>query len=130
MTFEEFKNKFIEWTVNKIENGVCPFAKKARLTDKIQFLDWRYSQEQQFDQTYDIAVAWTGSMPVYKDHTEDLYFFTSTKDSGFFAKNFTNVIFIQKKKDINEKRNFLRKTDYYNNWPDWYYKEITGEERT
>ena len=125
MLFEEFKERFIEWSISSIEKGICPFAKKARLENKIQFLDWSENENEQFDQdNYQIAIAWTDDRIVNIPHTESLYYFTSTKDSGYFAKNFTNCVFIQKKNDIDEKRTMLHDIGYYDNWPREYYEEI------
>ena len=54
MNFDDFINKFIQWTEDKIEKPrsdldtqpICPFARKARLQKKIQFIDARDSLEQ------------------------------------------------------------------------------------
>ena len=45
MTFELFQERFLKWTEETIEakqdNGfpICPFARKARLQNKIQFIN-------------------------------------------------------------------------------------------
>mgnify|MGYP001408650566 CR=1 FL=1 len=47
MNFDDFITKFIQWTEDTIEKPrsdldaqpICPFARKARLTKKIQFID-------------------------------------------------------------------------------------------
>lgn len=140
MTFEEFKETFLDWTVKNIEEpGVCPYAKKARLQDKIQFIDCPrgiYGEFLEFDSDrYDIGIAWLGEYTSGIDQelddlrasNPDLYYFLSTPNSGYFAKNFTNCVFIQKKDDILEKREYLKTTGYYNNWPKWYYDEICTE---
>jgi hypothetical protein len=64
------------------------------------------------------------------DANPDLLYFTSTRDSGHFVKNFTDCVFIQLRGDIMKKRNYLKdNTTYYDNWPDAYYTLITGETR-
>lgn len=146
MNFEEFTNNFLVWTIEKIEakkiDGfpVCPFAKRARLGNQIQFLDGRTdvlsSLEDFDDKKYEIGVCWLGDdvdtalvKPILDQLSEknpELLYFISTPTSGFFAQNFTNCVFIQLKADIIEKRQALHKTSYYNSWPLDYYNEITG----
>ena len=68
MTFEQFQEQFIDWTINFIEakrdSGfpICPFARKARLQGKIQFIDARdlsLEKFREFDDTkYEIGIAW------------------------------------------------------------------------
>lgn len=114
MNFQEFQNKFLEWTENEIEakklDGfpVCPFARKARLQNKIQFIDARDNQMDTYElfdrDTYEIGIAWVDGCDMReveemctaltKKHT-DLLYFTSTTSSGHFVKNFTNCVFIQ-----------------------------------
>jgi hypothetical protein len=148
MNFSDFEQEFLKWSQNSIEvkqdSGlpVCPFARKARLQQKIQFIDARdsLSQLNTFDKsTYEIGIAWLGDIndmePVEKFCEEamvanpDLLFFTSSRNSGHFVKNFTDCVFIQLRGDIMEKRKYLKTTKYYDNWPDTYYKLITGEDR-
>lgn len=149
MNFSDFQQEFLNWSQNNIEvkqdSGlpVCPFARKARLQQKIQFIDARddLSQLNTFDKSiYEIGIAWLGDIdnidPVEKfctdsmDANPDLLYFTSTRDSGHFVKNFTDCVFIQLRGDIMKKRNYLKdNTTYYDNWPDAYYKLITGEDR-
>lgn len=150
MTFDDFINKFLQWTEQTIEKPrsdldnqpICPFARKARLQKKIQFIDARDSLEQikTFDkEKFEIGIVWLGDQdnmePVEKfckDHMNtnpDLLLFTSTRGSGHFAKNFTDCVFVQLRKDILSKREFLKTTDYYDNWPDEYYKLITGDQK-
>lgn len=145
MTFELFKERFLKWTEDVIEakkdDGypICPFAKRARLLDKIQFINALtdvQAQLETFDkEKYEIGIAWLGDHanmeslefelePLRKKHPDLLYFISST-DSGYFAKNFTNCIFIQLRSDILEKRGYLHTTNYYDNWPKDYYKSIT-----
>jgi len=136
MTFEEFKIKFIEWAISEVEPKICPFAKKARLQDKIQFIDCPrgiYGEFLEFNPNrYDIGIAWLGDFTAgiedeladLRKHNPDLFYFLSTTDSGYFTKNFTNCVFIQKKDDILEKRDWLKTIGYYENWPDWYYNDI------
>lgn len=147
MTFDTFIATFLTWTESAVEakkdDGypVCPFARKARLQDKIQFIDARSFSEYElltFDkERYEIGIAWMGddvdseAMEALAKQMEetnpDLFYFTSTNKSGHFVKNFTNCIFIQLKGDIMEKRGYLKGTKYYDSWPIDYYKLITGE---
>ena len=148
MNYSEFIAKFLDWSETSIEakqdSGfpVCPYARKARLQKKIQFIDARenLSEMDTFDRdAYEIGIAWLGDIdnidPVEKFCEEamlanpDLLYFTSTRNSGHFVKNFTNCVFIQLKGDILTKRKHLKTTGYYDNWPNDYYKIITGERR-
>ena len=142
---QEFQNKFLEWTENEIEakklDGfpICPFARKARLQNKIQFIDARDNQSdtyETFDKNqYEIGIAWVDGCDMdqvesvieqqMKKHN-DLLYFTSTTTSGHFAKNFTNCVFIQLRDDLTEKRKYLHTTKYYESWPEEYYKLITS----
>lgn len=145
MTFEEFKIKFINWLIDEIEPTnketgfpVCPYAKRARLQERIQFIHIErgiYGEFLEFDPTrYDIGVAWLGEyvdgiedeLKDLRKHNKDLLYYISTPTSGFFAQNFANCVFIQKRDDIEEKRKYLKGTTYYNNWPEWYYNEIVN----
>lgn len=145
MNFQEFQNKFLEWTENEIEakklDGfpICPFARKARLQNKIQFIDARDNQSdtyETFDKNqYEIGIAWVDGCDMDQVQSvieqqmqkhEDLLYFTSTTTSGHFAKNFTNCVFIQLRDDLKEKRKYLHTTKYYESWPEEYYKLITS----
>lgn len=144
----EFSKKFLEWTEEEIEakklDGfpVCPFARRARLQNKIQFIDSRDKENlvaslMSFDKnTYEIGIAWLGDQEsdyiadveeLLKDLAEknpDLLYFTSTRKSGYFAKNISDCVFIQLRNDILEKREYLHSTKYYNSWPLDYYNII------
>ena len=145
MNFQEFQNKFLEWTENEIEakklDGfpVCPFARKARLQNKIQFIDARDNQSDTYEtfdkDQYEIGIAWVDGCDINQVESvieqqmqkhEDLLYFTSTTTSGHFAKNFTNCVFIQLRDDLTEKRKYLHTTKYYDSWPIDYYKLITS----
>jgi len=153
MTFDEFTAAFLTWTEEKIESKgdgdwpVCPYARKARLTNKIQFIDARedvHTSLKLFDDTtYEIGIAWLGDdnqadieatqkvIDFYGDLNPSLLYFMSTTDSGAFEKNFTNCVFIQLKDDILVKRNWLlENTSYYNDWSPEYFKSITGLDKT
>lgn len=145
MNFQEFQQRFLEWTQNEIEakklDGypICPFARKARLQNKIQFIDARDNQESSYEtfdkQTYEIGIAWVDGCDItevesvieqqMKKHN-DLLYFTSTTTSGHFAKNFTDCVFIQLRDDLTTKRKYLHTTKYYDSWPEEYYKLITS----
>jgi hypothetical protein len=145
MMFEEFKIKFIEWLINNIEPvsketgfAICPYAKSTRLKEKIQFIHIEQGVCEEFlkfdSDTYEIGVAWLseningieGKLTDLRNQNKHLLYYLSTPTSGFFAQNFTNCVFIQKRNDIEEKREHLKNTKYYSNWPEWYYNEIVN----
>jgi len=146
MNFEEFTTAFLKWSEEKIEAkkedgfAVCPYARKARLENKLQFLDARSGDMReiflQFQKdTYEVGIAWVDGRDLdlvhevieelHEEHP-DLLYFISTPESGLFAQNFTDCVFIQLRDDIVEKRGQLHKTRYYDSWPEKYYKMITG----
>ena len=149
MDFETFVSTFLIWTEKKVEakkdDGfpICPFARRARMMDLIQFIDARSNQKEMLRtfnrERYEIGIAWMGDGDLSYDLEElasdmeeefsDLFFFTSTNKSGHFVRNFTNCIFIQLKQDILDKRSYLDSTNYYKSWPAEYYKLITGREK-
>lgn len=148
MNFDDFCAKFLEWTEKEIEakklDGfpICPFARKARLQDKIQFLDCTVNVQnlRDFDkEKYEIGIAWVDSddqlvtaqeyAKFLEQMNPDLLYFTSTPHSGAFAQNFTNCIFVQLKQDILDKREYLLTTKYYDSWTPEYFKEITGKDK-
>jgi len=149
MTFEEFCQAFLKWSEEIIEakkfDGfpICPYARHARLNNLVQFIDARenVSDLNKFDkEKYEIGVAWLGdnneslvTTEKYCEYLSELHpgllYFTSTPQSGYFAKNFTNCVFIQLKDDILEKRGQLHNTKYYESWPAEYYKAITGQDK-
>lgn len=150
MNFETFKNNFLTWTENEIESKkldgfpICPFARKARLQNKIQFIDARENKPLDYElfdmDTYEIGIAWLGDdadiesvesvlEPLREKH-QDLFYFLSTPGSGAFASNFTGCVFIQLKQDILNKRDYLLKTDYYKSWNADYFNEITDLEKS
>lgn len=145
MNYEEFQLNFIKWIKEKIEpmqnNGfaICPYAQTARIKNKIQFIkinNKNYEEFSQFDpKKYDIGIFWLEDnlenieelLTNLKNKNKDKLYFLSTVDSGFFVKNFTNCILVQKKDLILKKRKLLHKTDYYKNWPIEYYNKIVED---
>ena len=145
MTFEQFQDQFLKWTIEVIEakkeDGfpICPFARKARLQNKIQFINALTNVScklSSFDkENFEIGIAWLGDhceldtveteLKILRKKNPDLLYFTSTTTSGHFAKNFTNCVFIQLRSEILEKREYLHTTKYYDSWPLDYYKLIT-----
>lgn len=145
MTFEEFKTNFLSWTENEIETKkddgfpVCPYAKHARINNKIEFIDAREATMEQlrsFDkEQYEIGIAWIEGQDInsieqmleyLNEANPDLLYFVSTTESGHFVKNFTNCVFIQLRSDIEMRREQLHETDYYASWPEQYYAMITN----
>lgn len=149
MNYEEFKTAFIEWSINNVEPDkgdgwpVCPYARKARLNGEIQFMDGRDLSstidvlETFDDHTYNMAVCWMGDecsvdeMRKISEFMEskhpEYYYFVSTETSGNFVQNFTRVLIVQIKADIENRRGKLKKTSYYHSWPQEYYREIVGD---
>lgn len=152
-SFNQFKSNFLNWTESVIEekqpNGfpICPYARKARLNGEIQFIDIRDNIDRCVSslnlKKYMIAICWLGDEPIYTHkyinskveefnsdpQHKNLLFFLSDTQSGAFAKNFTNCIFVQIKSDIMSRREYLKTTNYYDSWPADYYKYITGEDK-
>jgi len=152
-SFNDFKDKFLSWSESLIEekqpNGfpICPYARHARLNNEIQFIDIRDNIDRCISslnlKKYMIAICWLGDEPIYTskyinqkldDYNSDpanknLLFFLSDTQSGAFAKNFTNCIFVQIKSDILSRREHLKTTKYYDNWTPEYYKYITGGDK-
>ena len=146
MNFETFQMKFLEWTEKSVESkksdgfSVCPYAKKARLENKIQFINAMSNtidQLQSFDkEKFEIGIAWLGDntdmqtveyeLEIMRQKNPDLLYFTSTPNSGYFVQNFTNCVFIQLQQDIMHRRQQLHTTKYYDSWPEYYYKLICG----
>lgn len=146
MNFETFQMKFLEWTEKSVESkksdgfSVCPYAKKARLENKIQFINAMSNtidQLQSFDkEKFEIGIAWLGDntdmqtveyeLEILRQKNPDLLYFTSTPNSGYFVQNFTNCVFIQLQQDIMHRRQQLHTTKYYDSWPEYYYKLICG----
>jgi hypothetical protein len=151
--FNNFVTNFLDWTKTVIEevqpNGwpICPYARKARLDNEIQFIDVRDNIERCHTQInlkkYMIAICWLGDEPIYTQKYinqkleefntdpahKNLLFFLSNTESGAFAKNFTNCIFVQIKSDIMSRREYLNTTKYYENWTPEYFKYITGKDK-
>jgi hypothetical protein len=146
MTLDEFQIKFLKFAEELVEplkdDGypVCPYAKSARIKKALQFIDARDNvlALESFDHIkYQMAIAWLGDVDdmssiektceeLREKHSHLLYF-TSTRTSGNFVKNFTDCVFIQRKSDLLEKRKHLHEnTTYYDSWPVDYYNLIMG----
>ena len=146
MTLDEFQIKFLKFAEELVEplkdDGypVCPYAKSARIKKALQFIDARDNvlALESFDHVkYQMAICWLGDVDdmssiektceeLREKHSHLLYF-TSTRTSGNFVKNFTDCVFIQRKSDLLEKRKHLHEnTTYYDSWPVDYYNLIMG----
>tara|TARA_B100000929_G_scaffold290774_1_gene285857 strand:- start:1141 stop:1584 length:444 start_codon:yes stop_codon:yes gene_type:complete len=146
MTLDEFQIKFLKFAEESVEplkdDGypVCPYAKSARIKKALQFVDARDNvlALESFDHVkYQMAICWLGDVDdmssiektceeLREKHSHLLYF-TSTRTSGNFVKNFTDCVFIQRKSDLLEKRKHLHEnTTYYDSWPVDYYNLIMG----
>ena len=147
MTLDEFTIKFLQFVEESIEikkdDGypVCPYARSARMKQTLQFIDARndLTTLESFDPVaFQMGICWLGDVddiaPIEKVCEElsvkndNLLYFTSTRTSGHFVKNFTDCVFVQRKDDLMEKRTHLKdNTTYYSSWPIDYYKLITGQ---
>jgi len=146
MTLDEFQIKFLKFYEEAVEplkdDGypICPYAKSARIKKALQFIDTRedITAMESFDHVkYQMAICWLGDVDdmssiektceeLREKHSHLLYF-TSTRTSGNFVKNFTDCVFIQRKSDLLEKRKHLHEnTTYYDSWPVDYYNMIMG----
>jgi len=144
MTFNEFQTNFLTFVQTSIEpkkdDGfpVCPYARSARIKQTLQFIDARddLTTMTSFDpNAFQMGICWLGDLDdmsmVEKycaqlgEENPKLLYFTSTRSSGHFVKNFTDCVFIQRADDLLEKRDHLHTTAYYDSWPVDYYKLIT-----
>ena len=145
MTFNEIQTNFLTFVQTSIEpkkdDGfpVCPYARSARIKQTLQFIDARddLTTMTSFDPiAFQMGICWLGDLDdmsmVEKycaqlgEENPTLLYFTSTRSSGHFVKNFTDCVFIQRTDDLLEKRTHLKdNTTYYDSWPVDYYKLIT-----
>lgn len=140
-TMSEFKEKFWKWELNseKIQDSgwpICPFAKAARLENKIQFFDARNSLEcvNNFDRSNDIGVAWLGEtvneknikqeLEKLRENNKDLdILFSRPGGQAVLNPNFTNVLIIHNADDIMRKRRHIYEAGYYDFYPSFEYKQ-------
>ena len=109
--FDQFKINFTDWMINKLEVNkedgypTCPYAKTARVQDKVQFIDCQGPTTDnilEFDpRTKMVGVCYFGN-----------------------DVNISNVILVQIRSELLRRRASLHKTNYYDSWPAEYYKEI------
>ena len=140
--FEQFKINFTNWMINKLEVNkedgypTCPYAKTARVQDKVQFIDCQGPTPDnilEFDpRTKMVGVCYFGNdvdvtkldLNHIRELNPDLMYLTSTTTSGHFVQNISNVILVQIRSELLRRRASLHKTNYYDSWPAEYYKEI------
>lgn len=140
--FEQFKKDFTDWMINQLEVNkedgypTCPYARTARVQDKLQFIDCSGSNPDamlEFDPRVKmVGVCWFGddvdldtiNLEQMKELNPDLMYLQSTKTSGHFVQNISNVILIQIRSELLRRRASLHKSSYYDSWPAEYYKEI------
>jgi len=140
--FEQFQKDFLEWVITKVEplkdDGypVCPYAKTARVQNKLQFIDCSGPNPEamlEFDPRIKmVGVCYFGDeidldtidLTTIKELNPDLMYFKSTKTSGHFVKNIYDLILIQIRPELLRRRASLHKTSYYDSWPAEYYKRI------
>ena len=143
------KNDIEQWieritTPQKSGHPICPFAKKAKY--------WIYPYEDMlslqlragfYDHRFDLFIClptdqyMTVEQAKYLEsncnrHAKDsITLLDHPDDPGYIddicTSNGKYVIFlIQSKKGLLDARSLLRKSNYYNNWSDDYYKKIVG----
>ena len=143
------KNDIEQWierltTTQKSGHPICPFAKKAKY--------WIYPYEDRlslhlragfYDHRFDLFIClptdqyMTVEQAKYLEsncnrHAKDtITLLDHPDDPGYIddicTSNGKYVIFlIQSKKGLLDARSLLRKSSYYNNWSDDYYKKIVG----
>jgi hypothetical protein len=140
--FEQFKKDFTDWMIDQLEVNkedgypTCPYARTARVQDKLQFIDCSGSNPDamlEFDPRVKmVGVCWFGddvdldtiNLEQMKELNSDLMYLQSTKTSGHFVQNISNVILIQIRSELLRRRASLHKSSYYDSWPAEYYKEI------
>lgn len=140
--FEQFKKDFTDWMIDQLEVNkedgypTCPYARTARVQDKLQFIDCSGSNPDamlEFDPRVKmVGVCWFGddvdldtiNLEQMKELNPDLMYLQSTKTSGHFVQNISNVILIQIRSELLRRRAALHKSSYYDSWPAEYYKEI------
>jgi len=140
--FEQFKKDFTDWMIDQLEVNkedgypTCPYARTARVQDKLQFIDCSGSNTDamlEFDPRVKmVGVCWFGddvdldtiNLEQMKELNPDLMYLQSTKTSGHFVQNISNVILIQIRSELLRRRASLHKSSYYDSWPAEYYKEI------
>jgi|TARA_R110002050_G_scaffold91533_7_gene192093 hypothetical protein len=140
--FEQFKKDFTDWMIDQLEVNkedgypTCPYARTARVQDKLQFIDCSGSNPDamlEFDPRVKmVGVCWFGddvdldtiNLEQMKELNPDLMYLQSTKTSGHFVQNISNVILIQIRSELLRRRASLHKSSYYDSWPAEYYKEI------
>ena len=140
--FEQFKKDFTDWMINQLEVNkddgypTCPYAKTARVQDKLQFIDCSGPNPDamlEFDPRVKmVGVCYFGDgvdldtidLETMSELNPDLMYLQSTKTSGHFVQNISNVILIQIRAELLRRRASLHKTSYYDSWPAEYYKSI------
>lgn len=135
--FEKFKNKFIDWSLNEAEKiqpnmlPLCPYAKHARITDNLQFIDGRQDLKQAlsvYNGKKDMGVIWLGNfieeskvndiLDKQKKANPNIVYFLSTPDTGYIGKSFTNTIIMHRYDDYLIKQRKLYEKKYYDQYPD------------
>ena len=140
--FEQFKKDFTDWMIDQLEVNkedgypTCPYARTARVQDKLQFIDcsgFNPDAMLEFDPRVKmVGVCWFGddvdldtiNLEQMKELNPELMYLQSTKTSGHFVQNISNVILIQIRSELLRRRASLHKSSYYDSWPAEYYKEI------
>lgn len=134
--FEIFKESFIKWSLNVAENiqpnklPLCPYAKNARTTDNLQFIDGRKDLQQAlsfYDGKKDMGIIWLGNVINEKEITDILknqrkinshivYFLSTPKTTS--GKAFSNSIIMHRYDDYLIKQRKLYEQNYYDQYPD------------
>jgi hypothetical protein len=134
--FDKFKEQFIKWSIEKAEpireNMLpgCPYAKSARKTNNLQFIDGRndmMSAMLSYSNTIEMGIVWLGNDIDYEiaartvkqisiEDRENIYFL-STANSGSIEPGFTNLVIIHKMDNYLIKQRMLYEQQYYDQYP-------------
>jgi hypothetical protein len=143
--FQQFKDKFIDWSIQNVEikkpDGwlVCPYAKSARISNSIQFIDARndlVKAIQSYDTQYQIGIAWLGDSVSNQERQsirkilasdaidESIVCLLSAPDSrSTTVMAVSYYVILHSKSDFLKKRRYLFEQGYYENYDDIVMKE-------
>lgn len=137
ISFEEFKKNFIDWSISVAEKiqpnklPLCPYARHARMTDSLHFIDGRKDLKQalsSYSGEKDMGVIWLGNiidkrevnniLEHQRKTNPNIVYFLSTPESGDIGKSFTYTIIMHRYDDYLIKQRRLYEQKYYDQYPD------------
>ena len=142
-TFEEFIDKFLQWSIDVAEqpqstgHELCIYAKTTRLKKAYHFIDARVDtihQVETFDRTKDIGIAWVGDeidldhyigiLLELRERNPDLTVMLSTSTTGLVKRGFTCAFIVHNKNDFYKKQKHLYNIGYYSIYPEKFQKKM------